>query len=162
MRRLPNWMRGRLTPDEVIGEHEMLRWFVLPPNRWFNVYVHKHQADDPRFLHDHPADNVSIRLRGRLVEYRPSRVVVSLYPVRGPDSSETVYFNYDGPNGQQYDEAWVVPRFTRRRAERSHRLELLDGRPAWTIWIRFRNRRRWGFYEPGGWRPAITERQPAS
>lgn len=47
-------------------------------------------------------------------------------------------------------------RFWRRRfsvlwrpAEWQHRLELV--RPAWTIVLRFRERRKWGFITPSGW-----------
>jgi hypothetical protein len=167
MIRLPGWLRGTLAPDEIIGEHEMLRWMLLPRNRWFNVYLHKHQGDDPREPHDHPVDNISIRIRGGLVEFTPadvhrSRACATIDGVEGPihaicNGDVCVWF---GPLGDPYGVYRPLPRVRFRRAEQPHRLELLNDRPAWTLWIRFRNRRRWGYYEPSGWRPAVTVRQP--
>ncbi len=44
-------------PDEVIGGDNpyLLRWHLIPRNRWFNIYLHKFLRDDEdRALHDHP------------------------------------------------------------------------------------------------------------
>lgn len=173
MKTWPNWIRASLEPDELIGEHEMRRWWLLPRNRWFNVFLHEHQADDSRFLHDHPCDSISIRLRGELVEYRPTRPrywETTLRPlpseadgdptrwIWGPEGAEFVQFT---AAGVQLDRAHAMPRIRIRHAEEAHRLELVNGRRAWTLWIRFSNRRRWGFFEPAGWRPAASARQTA-
>jgi hypothetical protein len=165
MKRWPNWMRGSAEPDEVIGDHEMLRWWALPRNSRFNVYLHRHRGNDPRTPHDHPCDNVSIRLRGQLLEYTPDDIeelanyvdIDGLRRVLGPTGVE-VWFS----DGQVCETGRPLPRIRRRRATDAHRLEVVNARPAWTLWIRFRNRRQWGYFEPGGWRPAVTARQPAS
>jgi hypothetical protein len=155
---LPNWIRFSLKPDEVIGGHKMLRWFVLPRNRWFNICVHKHQGDDPRYLHDHPCDNISIRLRGQLLEWTPKYTPSAHWTVAPEPGNRTVVSFR--PNGlDAYESFRPMARIVFRRAETPHRLERgLDGRPCWTLWIRFRSRRQWGYFEPGGWRPAVTER----
>lgn len=45
-------------PDFIIGGDDnpyMLRWWVIPRNAWFNVYLHRiTRDDDDRALHDHP------------------------------------------------------------------------------------------------------------
>ena len=153
---LPGWLRGTLAPDEVIGEHKMLRWMLLPRNRWFNVYLHKHQGYDPRTPHDHPCDNISIRLRGELLEFTPYKVQAFRPGVTQVVGDRVVYFRH----GECLEKARLLPRIRFRRAEDVHRLARTFGpRPCWTLWIRFRNRRRWGYYELAGWRPAKTARQ---
>lgn len=47
----------------------MIRWFVIPRNPWFNIYVHKFcRDDDDRALHDHPWWFVSLVLSGSYIE----------------------------------------------------------------------------------------------
>ena len=65
-------LRSRFTPrrppDEVIGGIEnpyMLRWCVLPKNRWFNFYIHLMlRSDDDRAYHDHPWPSLSFMMQG--------------------------------------------------------------------------------------------------
>ena len=63
----------RRPPDYIIGGKEqpyMLRWWVIPRNRWFNIYLHYFlRSDDDRALHDHPWFNVSILLDGGYTEH---------------------------------------------------------------------------------------------
>lgn len=72
------WLIGRIVsrrgPDVVIGGHDrpyLLRWFVIPRNPIFNIYLHHFwRSDDERALHDHPwLFNVSWLLRGKYVEH---------------------------------------------------------------------------------------------
>ena len=60
-------------PDFVIGPKDapyLQRWWLIPRNRWFNVYLHHIlHSDDDRALHDHMYFNVSVLLRGRYVEH---------------------------------------------------------------------------------------------
>jgi hypothetical protein len=61
-------------PDVVIGGEMrpyLKRWFVLPRNRLFNVYLHLFvRSDDDRALHDHPwLFNASLLLRGTYIEH---------------------------------------------------------------------------------------------
>ena len=39
-----------------------------------------------------------------------------------------------------------------RKAEKAHRLVLDEGKPVWTLWLRWPPRREWGFHCPKGWR----------
>lgn len=123
-------------PDFIIGGREnpyMLRWWILPRNRWFNVYLHKIlRDDDDRALHDHPWWNVSILLRGAYREVMPDlrrRVTPHLRITDLPVISKirragSVVF---------------------RRATAAHRLEVVDG-PVWSLFITGPRIREWYFH----------------
>lgn len=120
-------------PDFIIGKDSpggayLKRWWVIPRNRWFNIYLHQIlRDDDDRALHDHPWWNVSLILRGGYFECTP-----------GPD--------HDRPC-RRWRGAGSV---TFRRARSAHRLEV-HKRPAWTLFITGPRLREWGFYCPKGW-----------
>ncbi len=113
-------------PDFVIGPTEdpyLLRWWIIPRNPVFNIYLHKIiRSDDDRALHDHPWWNVSILLRGGYREITP----VAIYK-RKPGS--------------------IVARF----GKALHRLEVDYGTPAWSLFITGPRFRTWGFACPKGW-----------
>jgi hypothetical protein len=127
-------------PDFVIGDVQdpyLLRWFVIPRNRFFNIYLHKFlKSDDDRALHDHPwLFNISILLKGDYLEHKLNREV--RLRKRG-----RVYLRW---------------------GKAPHRVELLHGidrvsmngpfrlKPAWTLFITGPIVRDWGFYCPKGW-----------
>src|ERR1700719_4013108 len=72
-------------PDEIIGpgvrsrkrdghvpvpKAFLKRWFVIPKNRYINIYLHCFIRDDEdRALHDHPWFNVSCLLIGGYIEH---------------------------------------------------------------------------------------------
>lgn len=116
-------------PDFVIGGADdpyLRRWWTIPPNKWFNVYLHHFlRSDDPRALHDHPRNNMSIILAGSYIEHMPGGASV----IRN---------------------RWR-PVF--RRAEAAHRIELPPGvTSVWTLFIVGPRVREWGFHCPNGWR----------
>ena len=115
----------RRPPDFIIGKPGspyMRRWYVIPRNRWFNIYLHNIvRSDDNRALHDHPWWNLSILLKGSYREVTPDGTFV-----RGAGS------------------------MVFRRATAAHRLEV-DG-PTWSLFITGRKVREWGFYCPHGWK----------
>lgn len=109
-------------PDMDIGPGYMHRWYVIPRNRFFNIYLHKIiRSDDDQALHDHPWWSVSILLEGELLEFMETsyRVPKRFIPVV-------------------------------RSAELAHRLVVLDG-PVWTLFITGPRIREWGFHCPNGW-----------
>jgi hypothetical protein len=121
----------RRAPDFVIGGHErpyLRRWFVIPRNRFFNVYLHQFlRSDDDRALHDHPWVNLSVLLRGAYVEHTIAA---------GGIEHRTVRMAGD----------WAF-RWTGRLA---HRIEVTD--PCWTLFITGPRYREWGFHCPDtGW-----------
>lgn len=134
-------------PDFVIGGAErpyMLRWWVIPRNRWFNIYLHKVlRDDDDRALHDHPWWNISIVLRGGYVEVMPDKRRLTTPFTRISDMPVVRKLRRPGS-------------FVLRRATDAHRLELVkDGdraRHCWSLFITGPVQRQWGFHCAQGWR----------
>lgn len=129
-------------PDFIIGEKEnpyLLRWWIIPRNRWFNIYLHKFlRSDDDRALHDHPWASCSIILKGGYFEIMPhSRLVTAIF----------------GETFDSFQKIWREPGSIHfRRATAAHRVELAEGAPAWTLFITGPKIREWGFHCPKGWR----------
>ena len=119
----------RRAPDFVIGDSYLLRWWVIPRNRWFNIYLHDvRTSDDDRALHDHPWINVSILLSGCYIEHTIAAGGVEHRLLRGAGD------------------------LVARRSIAAHRLELVDRMPARTIFITGPRIRAWGFHCPqAGW-----------
>jgi len=126
----------RRAPDFIIGGADnpyIRRWWVIPRNRFFNIYLHQFlRSDDDRALHDHPWVNCSILLRGHYIEHTAG--------------------------GQRWREAGDV--VFRRSGKFAHRIELpLNYRgddvfveaPCWTLFITGPRYREWGFLCPSGW-----------
>ena len=128
--RIINWAVNR-EPDQVIGVDYLFRWFVIPRNPLFNIYVHGYVgSDDDRALHDHPWPSLSLLVEGELIE------VTEQEHSGKPTAWRTIR------PGQ-----WVY-----RRPTFKHRLELLTP-TAWTLFITGPRIRQWGFYCPQGWVP---------
>ncbi len=62
-------------PDKLIspdssGPIYMKRWYVIPKNWFFNIYLHHFMhSDDERALHTHPWFNCSILIHGDYIEW---------------------------------------------------------------------------------------------
>ena len=124
-----SWLISRVlrrAPDFHIGSPPYLeRWWIIPRNPIFNIYLHRLlRDDDPRALHDHPWVNCSIILRGSYWEIMPNET-----RLRRP--GEIVF----------------------RRATASHRLALDRGAECWSLFITGPVVRVWGFHCPKGWVP---------
>lgn len=103
-------------PDRIIGDHYLERYYVIPRNRWFSVYLHKFLgSDDDRACHDHPWASVSFLLAGRLIELTPY------------DSAEMceVFPETEVLRGRHIP--WLWPVF--RKATHTHRMVLSGGQP---------------------------------
>lgn len=119
-------------PDFVIGGVDapyMRRWWVIPRNRFFNIYLHHFlRSDDDRALHDHPWWNLSWLLDGEYTEWTIA------------------------PGGVHKSVVRRAGQFKLRGAKTAHRIELHNG-PCWTLFITGPSIREWGFHCPKGWRP---------
>ena len=128
----------RRPPDFVIGGNErpyLLRWFVIPRNPVFNIYLHQfRRSDDDRALHDHPwLFNASWLLSGEYVEHtiKEGGLLVRTHRRAGD---------------------WKL-----RWGKAPHRVELIgdegdppdvpfvEAVPCWTIFISGPRVRQWGF-----------------
>lgn len=125
--RLFRWFRR--APDRHIGGRDnpyLLRWHLVPRNRWFNIYLHKFLRDDEDIaLHDHPWWSVSVLIRGRYTEWTQRGQACRVYR---------------------------APRIRVRSATFAHRISLTPGETAWTIFVTGPTVREWGFHCPKGWR----------
>ena len=132
-KKLKDAVASRRKPDFIIGPPEdpyMLRWWVVPRNKFFNVYLHKFlKSDSDEALHDHPWANFSFLLEGSYLEH-------------------TVLAG--GVNQKVRYDAGAL-KF--RRASTAHRVELIDGRPTWSLFVTGPVVREWGFHCPKGWKP---------
>ena len=112
-------------PHFYIGGRDnpyLCRWFLIPRNHIFNIYLHKFlRDDDDRALHDHPWYSLSFLIKGEYIEHTPKGIEKSCAPA--------VIF---------------------RRSTFKHRIELVEGRTAWTLFITGPRVREWGFWCPQG------------
>lgn len=126
-------------PDLIIGDRYLLRWYVLPRNKWFNVYLHNIlQDDEDRALHDHPWNSISFMLKGSLREVYFNRRMIPAHLMQ---------------NVNLYLSRNLRPSFKPvfRSARYAHRLEVI--KPTWTLFITGRKVRDWGFHCPNDWVP---------
>lgn len=135
-------------PDFVIqregGDVYMLRWWVIPRNRFFNIYLHKFLKSDDETLHDHPWASMSLLLSGCYWEHVPAD------PARWKaEGSRDTVKHLRRPF-----------RPVLRGPDAIHRVELLkEGyfiiteKPVWTLFFTGPWRRAWGFWCPKGFKP---------
>ena len=122
------WAEGVMQrePDFVIGPRDnpyLRRWWIIPRNEGCNVYLHEIlRSDDDRALHDHPWANTSMLLAGRYVEHI-------------------------GVGSTLREAGSIVSRL----ASDSHRLEILPGERAVSLFMTGPKTREWGFWCPNGW-----------
>lgn len=135
----------RRPPDFIVGGQDrpyLLRWWLIPRNPVFNVYLHHFlRDDDDRALHDHPWAWCSILLRGGYIEHTIAAGGVHQRRLR-----EAPSIKLSGPS-------------------RAHRIELLpwwggepgvpasdEKAPCWTLFVTGPRVREWGFHCPErGW-----------
>ena len=120
-------------PDLVVGSSKrpyMHRWWLIPRNPVFNVYLHHFlRSDDDRALHDHPWPSLSILLRGSYLEHTIQEGGIHHRRVRRAGA--------------------IVLRGPRS----AHRIELHHG-ACWTLFLTGPRLRNWGFHLPlRGWVP---------
>lgn len=124
--------------DFIIGGANnpyMFRWYIIPRNRFFNVYLHKIvRDDDDRALHDHPWASLSLVLSGRYCE---------------------ITHSHSPAGGERAERRRVYGRgsIIYRSATYSHRLEVINQQPCWTLFLTGRKVREWGFFCRAGWKP---------
>ena len=121
-------------PDFIIGGKEdpyLLRWWVIPRNKFFNIYLHEfRRSDDDRALHDHPwLFNLSWILRNRYREHT----------IRA--------------GGVRVVKEYSAGAVKLRLGAAPHMVELLPGERCVTLFITGPIVRMWGFHCPKGWVP---------
>jgi len=105
------------------GEIYMERWWLIPRNKYFNVYLHKISHSDEPTLHDHEYMSLSYCLKGVMKE-----ILLGSYRVVAPGD------------------------FIFRLPSTLHYLKKVST-VVWTIFITGPRVRLWGFQTLLGWEP---------
>jgi len=118
---------NKRNPNLIIkneGETYLTRWWLIPRNRFFNIYLHKISVSDEPTFHDHPWNFFSFVLQGEIFEHF----------IRGGRLCRENHFYF-------------------RRKDKFHFLEMVDQKPVWTLLITGRLTQKWGFLSEHGWIP---------
>ncbi len=142
------WARNR-EPDFIIGGKEnpyLCRHFLIPRNRFFNVYVHEFlRSDEDRAHHCHPwMFRVSWMLRNSYIAHTIKNGGVHVAKLRDEGSVEFQW----GASPHRVE--------LLRVAETEHDLfhaKELPAQPCWTLFITGPVVREWGFHCQHGWVP---------
>ena len=108
-----------------------LERYYLVRTRWVAIFIHRFWASDEDPVHDHPWDNVSWVVKGGYFE--------------------------NLPDGQRL---WRGPGYKSfRTAEEFHSIEIPAGNEGkvWSVFVRFRRRRKWGFWCQDEWKEAAYQ-----
>ena len=124
--------------------------FGIFETRWLEARVHHIVRPDlDREMHDHPANFISIVLKGSYHEARPRDIDPCFSPYL--DFAECYYETVRRPGSIAY-----------RPATCRHRITRVSDGGVWTIFILIGGRKQWwGFYTPAGkvhWRDYINAR----
>lgn len=135
--------------DFAVGGDEnpyLLRWWIIPRNERFNIYLHKFLRDDEdRALHDHPWWSLGIILHGAYKEHLQNGIVkirVAGWPVlRKPEHQHRIeLFNRviceEHDSGNHY---YIDPEKPKHQV--------------WTLFITGPKIREWGFWCEKGFVP---------
>lgn len=172
-----------ITLDSIDGgprQPYLIRWHIIPRNRWFNLYLHYFvHGDVGSALHDHPWASASLVLDGRYIEHTSEWMYDK--PIDGSEASVAAYNaelwmlyapndgrtlvegsvlrnagQFPGLHKFDYTQHFHTGDFRRLSAIHTHRIELFgnNDEPCWTLFMTGRVVRRWGFVVGGeeGWR----------
>lgn len=117
------------------------RWFVIRTER-FGLFIHKFvRSDEDRALHDHPWPFIVIPIWRGYVEHSEEKC----------DCFNCVNHPTMRPHYVPVKRRVRPIISTRYRpATYRHRVELIGGKPSWSIFIRFKRIREWGFWPKEG------------
>lgn len=119
----------------------LYRWYVFR-TKWVSLFIHKFVRDDEdRALHDHPWPFLVIPIWRGYVEH--CEKWCDCFNCREHPTMPRQRI----PHARR-----VRPLLGMRlrRATYRHRVELIAGKPAWSVFIHFRRWREWGFWLPEG------------
>lgn len=128
------------------GDKYLTRWYLIR-KKPFGLFLHLfHRSDEDRAHHDHPWNFISLIIwRGYWEHHTES------CPMLKTGSHSYRCFKCQGTGKVTTKKRKWPGMILYRPAEWAHRVELLDGKPALTLILRFRNRREWGYHMPKGW-----------
>ena len=127
--------RKRVVMDRTSDEPYLERYYLFLKERDsfpFNVFLHKFLKSDPDDVHDHPWPYATLILKGGYYEWIPQ-------------------FNNKGQKISEL-QVWRGPgHFRICGANSFHRIELVPGITAWTLFMPGAKQRDWGFLVKNKW-----------
>ena len=124
-------IRRRVIADPCYPEGgPLMTQYYLLDSPWLALYLHRfHRSDNDRHVHDHPWSFFTFLLSGGYWEHLPKFAEI-------PDGEQIRVYR------RRFSLLW-------RPAEWRHWVEI--ERPVWTLVLRLRRRRVWGFWTERGW-----------
>ncbi len=155
---------NRLFDHRVIVncEHQpyLLRWYVFRTER-IALFIHKFvRSDEDRALHDHPWAFLVIPLWGGYIEHSDRPITDEEFWIKNFLWSGSIFHAIEpmlAPERPSMTDrvdvrrrVWPIISTRYRDTTYRHRVELVDGRPSWSIFFRFTKTREWGFWPKEG------------
>lgn len=130
------------------GDAYLIRWYIFSTS-WITLFLHKFvRGDEDRALHCHPWSFLVVPIWRGYIEHsdRPMRRDPS-----EPWRTETCSLQ-ELQTGRVATRrrVWPIISARYRPATYRHRVELIAGKPSWSIFFHFRRQREWGFHPPDG------------
>lgn len=149
------WILNKI-PNKIIVNCDrkpyLRRWYLIHW-KFFSLFLHRFfRSDEERALHDHPWSFITFILWRGYIEHQekshPCPICNSRYQTvpshKCPNCHGSKFFTI-----QSTHRRWPLT-IHYRPATHRHRVELVDGKPAWTLIIHFKRIREWGFWEKTG------------
>lgn len=147
--KMATWLGPRLAeiarsrrPDFEIGEEEtyLARWWIIPRNPIFNIYLHVFFRDDTdEALHDHPFASLSL-LCGRVAAPK------AFYQ----DEDSALWEVYLDKTGNELIRRLACGSLVYRGPRFTHRM-IVPNPGAMTLFVTGPRVREWGFLTKNGW-----------
>jgi len=118
------------------GQEYMIRWYIIK-NKHFNLMLHKILLSDHNCCHDHPWGFISLILKGGYVE-TVEKPMCEHWSVDDLDERINTTKKIIHPGQIIF-----------RKAEHRHKLDIYQN--CWTLVLRFKVKRRWGFWIKDRW-----------
>ncbi len=134
--RLLLWMTRNQKPL-LIDKDYMERWFIIPRNRFFNIYFHRFFGSDAPTPHDHPWISLGVILEGEYLEHMTKK---------GAGWNSEIG---DYPSTYEYVVMRRTGELTLRFPSSLHWVEI--DKPVYTLFITGPRVRRWGFQCKDRW-----------
>lgn len=156
---IPRYFKIR-KPDFIVqrtdGYVYMRRWWLIPRNKYFNIYLHQFiNDDDDRALHDHPWASLSIILKGGYLEHTPSKIHGYATACRVFKPGSIIYRKAEYVHRIELHKQQIPLTEIEKAALKKQgfygKLANPQPKPAWTIFITGPKVRDWGFACPQGW-----------
>lgn len=139
------------------GDTPYLTRKYLFQSKHLNIYLHKFHRDDSDELHDHPWSFISIVLWNGYIEetFLKSPTLYGFekltYHVFQKMQYSPLYFKNKKELPLTHKKRIWPGQVIFRKATHAHRVELINGKPAYTLLINFGYVRQWGFFTKNYW-----------